>query len=70
MDENGACAIPRTESMKDVSRRVVGYWEKEIVPVVKSGKRVLVTVRTCLIMHWFWEGHFAEVVIRGMFRHT
>lgn len=51
MDGNGACAIPRTESMKDVSRRVVGYWEKEIVPVVKSGKRVLVTVRTCLIMH-------------------
>lgn len=44
MDENGACAIPRTESMKDVSRRVVGYWEEEIVPVVKSGKRVLVTV--------------------------
>lgn len=31
--------------MKDVSRRVVGYWEEEIVPVVKSGKRVLVVVR-------------------------
>lgn len=31
--------------MKDVSRRVVGYWEEEIVPVVRSGKRVLVAVR-------------------------
>lgn len=31
--------------MKDVSRRVVGYWEEEIVPAVKSGKRVLVAVR-------------------------
>ncbi|CAM9372861.1 unnamed protein product [Scytosiphon promiscuus] len=42
VDENGECAIPRTECMKDVSRRVVGYWEEEIVPVVRSGKRVLV----------------------------
>lgn len=31
--------------MKDVSRRVVGYWEDEIVPAVRSGKRVLVAVR-------------------------
>ncbi|CBJ28845.1 phosphoglycerate mutase [Ectocarpus siliculosus] len=42
VDEDGACAIPRTECMKDVSRRVVGYWEEEIAPVVRSGKRVLV----------------------------
>eukprot|EP00904_Undaria_pinnatifida_P000055 jgi/Undpi1/1004/HiC_scaffold_10.g04468.m1 len=42
VDENGLCAIPRTECMKDVSRRVVGYWEEEIVPAVRSGKRVLV----------------------------
>lgn len=33
--------------MKDVSRRVVGYWEEEIVPAVRSGKRVLVAVRRC-----------------------
>ena len=45
VDEDGICAIPRTECMKDVSRRVVGYWEEEIVPAVKSGKRVLVAVR-------------------------
>lgn len=31
--------------MKDVHRRVVGYWEEEIVPVVQSGKRVIVAVR-------------------------
>eukprot|EP00752_Nemacystus_decipiens_P014178 g12608.t2 len=42
VDENGVCAIPRTECMKDVSRRVVGYWEEEILPVVRSGKRVLI----------------------------
>ncbi|CAM9521151.1 unnamed protein product, partial [Hapterophycus canaliculatus] len=42
VDENGDCAIPRTECMKDVSHRVVGYWEEEIVPIVRSGKRVLV----------------------------
>lgn len=45
MDENGLCTIPRSECMKDVSKRVVGYWEEEIVPAVRSGKRVLVTVR-------------------------
>lgn len=45
VDENGLCTIPRSECMKDVSKRVVGYWEEEIVPAVKSGKRVLVTVR-------------------------
>lgn len=47
VDENGVCAIPRTECMKDVSRRVVGYWEEEIVPAVRSGKRVLVAVSRC-----------------------
>lgn len=31
--------------MKDVSRRVVEVWEEEIVPVVRSGKRVMVVVR-------------------------
>lgn len=31
--------------MKDVSQRVVEVWEEEIVPVIRSGKRVMVAVR-------------------------
>lgn len=34
--------LPLGESLKDTEKRVVYYWNKEIVPVVKSGKRVLV----------------------------
>ncbi len=51
MDEDGVCTIPRTECMRDVSRRVVGYWEEEIVPSVRSGKRVLVAVRRINRVH-------------------
>lgn len=36
--------------MKDVSRRVVGYWEEEIAPVVRSGKRVLVAVSQATLL--------------------
>lgn len=51
VDEDGVCTIPRTECMRDVSRRVVGYWEEEIVPSVRSGKRVLVAVRRINRVH-------------------
>ncbi len=34
--------IPLTECLKDVVARVVPYWKKEIVPALKSGKRVLI----------------------------
>ena len=34
---------PRTECLKDVVARLVPYWEGEILPVLNSGKTVLVT---------------------------
>lgn len=34
--------IPFTECLKDVVARVVPYWKKEIVPALKSGKKVLI----------------------------
>ena len=34
--------IPLTECLKDVVARVVPYWKKEIVPALKSGKKVLI----------------------------
>lgn len=34
--------IPATECLKDTVERVVPYWEQEIVPQIKAGKRVLV----------------------------
>jgi 2,3-bisphosphoglycerate-dependent phosphoglycerate mutase len=34
--------LPLTESLKDTVARFVPYWENEIVPVVKSGKRVII----------------------------
>ncbi|MBN1304919.1 MAG: 2,3-diphosphoglycerate-dependent phosphoglycerate mutase [Anaerolineales bacterium] len=34
--------VPATESLKLTLERVLPYWEKEIAPVVKSGKRVLI----------------------------
>lgn len=33
---------PMSESLKDTVARVVPYWEREIVPQLKAGKRVLV----------------------------
>lgn len=34
--------IPTTECLKDTVERVVPYWEQEIAPKVKAGKRVLI----------------------------
>lgn len=34
--------IPTTECLKDTVARVVPYWEQEIVPQIKSGKRLLI----------------------------
>lgn len=34
--------IPKTESLKTTMQRVIPFWEENIVPDVKSGKRVLV----------------------------
>jgi 2,3-bisphosphoglycerate-dependent phosphoglycerate mutase len=35
--------VPRTESLKDTIARTLPYYEGEIAPALKSGKRVLVT---------------------------
>ena len=34
--------LPLGESLKDTEKRVVFYWKKEIAPVVKAGKNVLI----------------------------
>ena len=34
--------LPLTECLKDTVARFVPYWEKEIAPVVKSGKKVII----------------------------
>ncbi|MEK6984292.1 MAG: 2,3-diphosphoglycerate-dependent phosphoglycerate mutase [Nanoarchaeota archaeon] len=34
--------IPLTECLQDVVKRVLPYWKKEIAPVLKSGKKVLI----------------------------
>jgi len=34
--------IPRTECLKDTVARVMPYWEQEIAPAVRAGRRVLV----------------------------
>ena len=35
--------IPTTECLKDVVKRMIPYWEQDIVPDLRSGKKVLVT---------------------------
>lgn len=35
--------LPVTESMKDTIERVVPYWNKEIVPLLKEGKKIIVS---------------------------
>jgi len=35
--------IPLTESLKDTIARVLPYWENEMVPELKTGKKVLVS---------------------------
>ena len=34
--------LPLTESLKDTVARVLPYWDQEIAPMVRSGKRVLI----------------------------
>jgi 2,3-bisphosphoglycerate-dependent phosphoglycerate mutase len=34
--------LPKTECLKDTVARVVPFWEKEIVPQVKSGKKIII----------------------------
>ena len=34
--------VPRTESLKDTIARAVPYYEREIAPALKAGKRVMV----------------------------
>jgi 2,3-bisphosphoglycerate-dependent phosphoglycerate mutase len=34
--------LPRTECLKDTVARFLPYWEKEILPEIKAGKRVLI----------------------------
>jgi len=35
--------LPRTECLKDTVERFLPFWESEIAPAIKSGKRVLIT---------------------------
>ncbi len=35
--------LPLTESLKETIARCVPYWEKNIVPMIRSGKKVLIT---------------------------
>ena len=35
--------LPLAESLKDTVKRVAPYWKKEMLPLVKSGKKVLVS---------------------------
>jgi len=35
--------IPLTESLKDTMHRFMPYWEKEIAPIIKSGKKVIIS---------------------------
>lgn len=34
--------LPLTESLKDVQKRLLPYWNSEILPALKSGKKVLI----------------------------
>jgi len=35
--------VPSAESLKDVVERVIPWWEQEIAPVLRSGKRVIIS---------------------------
>ena len=35
--------LPLTESLKDTVKRVAPYWQKEILPALKNGKKILVS---------------------------
>ncbi len=36
------CEIPLSECLKDTAKRFLPYWENEIVPEIKKGKRVII----------------------------
>jgi len=36
-------SLPLTESLKDTVKRVAPYWQKEILPALKNGKKILVS---------------------------
>src|SRR5690606_25633766 len=38
-----SAVLPHTECLKDTVDRVVPYWNEEIAPAIKAGKRVLIT---------------------------
>ena len=35
--------LPLAESLKDTANRVLPYWHREIVPIIKSGKRMIIS---------------------------
>lgn len=35
--------LPKTESLSDTYDRAVGYWNSDIVPAIKSGKKILIS---------------------------
>ena len=35
--------LPRTESLADTYARAVGYWNSDIVPAIKNGKKILIS---------------------------
>ena len=35
--------MPRTESLADTCARAVDYWQKEIAPAIKRGKKILIS---------------------------
>ena len=39
---SGIANFPKTECLKDTVERVVPYWESEIAPKIKSGKRLII----------------------------
>ncbi|KNC46328.1 phosphoglycerate mutase [Thecamonas trahens ATCC 50062] len=59
--------LPRSECLKDTAERFLPYWESDIVPAIKSGKRVLVAAHgnslRALVKHL---DDIAEDVIPGV----
>jgi 2,3-bisphosphoglycerate-dependent phosphoglycerate mutase len=51
-----ASECPRGESLKDVVARVLPYWEGEILPLIRAGKKVLIAAHgnslRALLMRW------------------
>lgn len=37
------CQMPRTESLADTCIRAVGYWQRQIAPAIKGGKKILIS---------------------------